>query len=240
MYIGGIPIVSLDRVYLEPDDSNIYFLDCTRLDGSSEVVSRLNPNESDSVKKQIFALSEKFRENKNTSIVLADDVVFSGSVLRNIIAEFNKNNIQVVGIRACVCTNSSFEYFNSLLKEGIKCGCLLGEDVVDQICERDFYFGIAQSGISVKKGDPIYKAPYFKPFGNPVERASIPKKFEEYFSSGCIIRSLALWDRVEKLTGREILIKDLPENILNTESNNGVVKVLKNTLRNRNINNIER
>ena len=66
---------------------------------------------------------------------------------------------------------------------GIKCDYLLGKDVIDQICERDFYFGIAQSGISIKNSNGlVFKAPYFKPYGNPIERASIPSEYEKYFS----------------------------------------------------------
>ena len=51
----------------------------------------------------------------------------------------------------------------------------MSKDIIDQICERDFYFGIAGSGISIKINEEIVKAPYFLPFGNPVERASIPQ-----------------------------------------------------------------
>ena len=35
-----IPIVTLDRIYIEPDDENIYFLDCTRVNGSKDLISR--------------------------------------------------------------------------------------------------------------------------------------------------------------------------------------------------------
>lgn len=230
MYIGGIPIVSLDSVYLDSNDKDIIFLDCTRLDGSSDLVSRINPNDKDSVNRQIKSISDLLKKNGSTSIILADDVVFSGSVLRSVSSIFRKNGINVVGIRACVSTDSAYSEF-SKLPLGIKCGCLMGPNVIDQICERDFYFGVAQSGISVNKDGVIYKAPYFKPFGDPVERASIPEENSDTFSKNCIIRSLALWDRIEKLSGREILIKDLPEVIQNTNDNSGVCKTLRKELK---------
>ena len=229
MFIGGIPIVSLDSVYLDSNDKDIIFLDCTRLDESNDLVSRINPNDKDSVSKQIKSISDDLKKNGTTSIVLVDDVVFSGSVLRSVSSLFKKNGINVVGIRACVSTDSAYLEF-SKLPLGIKCGCLMGPDVIDQICERDFYFGVAQSGISVNRDGIIYKAPYFKPFGDPVERASIPEENSDIFSKNCIIRSLALWDRIERLTGREILIRDLPEVIQNTDSNVGVCKTLKKEL----------
>ena len=66
-----------------------------------------------------------------------------------------KNNIEVVGIVSGVCTIDSYDYFNNNLKYGVSSGYLLGEDVIDQICERDFYFGIAQSGISIRKNNEM-------------------------------------------------------------------------------------
>ena len=64
-------------------------------------------------------------------------------------------------------------------------------------------------------------APYFEPYGNPCERASIPKEFEREFSRGCLERSLRLWD------GSNLLIRDLPEEIIGTNKNDEVVKVLR-------------
>lgn len=105
------------------------------------------------------------------------------------------------------------------------------KDVIDQICERDFYFGIAGSGISVQTGTKITKSPYFLPFGKPVERASIPKEYEQYFSNTCIARSITLWEEIERLSNKKILIKDLPEQITNTNPNDEVIKVLKKGLK---------
>ena len=164
-------------------------------------------------------------------IVLADDVVFSGSVLRSIIKLFKENDIEVIGISTCIARKDSYDYFNSTLKCGIKTGYLMEKDVIDQICERDFYFGIAGSGISVLTNSKVVKAPYFLPFGNPVERASIPERYEKYFSDSCISRSIALWNEIERLSKRKILIKDLPESIQNTSPNDEVIKTLKKGLR---------
>ena len=55
---------------------------------------------------------------------------------------------------------------------------------------------------SVKTGTKIVKAPYFLPFGNPIERASIPKEYEKYFSNSCINRSILLWQEIER--GRQL------------------------------------
>ncbi len=227
MYVGGIPIVSLDKIYLTEDQKNIIFLDCTRLDKSNNLVARNNINDLESVDKQIKIISDLLIKNNISDIVLADDVVFSGSVLKTIIEKFKNNNIQVIGIRSCISTISGYLYFNKTLPLGLKCGYLLDSDVIDQICERDFYFGIAQSGISTIKNQEIVKAPYFLPFGNPNERASIPKEYEKYFSEGCINRSLYLWQEIERLSGKNIYMRDLPEKINYTNNDDLVIKVLK-------------
>lgn len=120
-----------------------------------------------------------------TKIILVDDVVFSGSVLKDIINRFKSYNVEVVKIICCLSTIDAYNYFNQNLRYGIDTLFLM-DDIIDQICERDFYFGIAGSGILIKTCNNFYKAPYFKPFGNPNIRASIPKEYEDYFSISCI------------------------------------------------------
>jgi len=228
MYIWCIPIVSLDKIYLSIDNKNIMFLDCTRLDGSKELVSRNRTYTFNSVISQIKIISESLLNNGIRDIILADDVVFSGSVLRTVTNLFNQYNVRVVGIRSAISTCSSYQLFNETLPLGIKCGYLISEQVIDQICERDFYFGIAGSGISIVGNDnKIYKAPYFIPYGNPVARASIPEKNKITFSKNCLARSIILCEEIERLSKRKILIKDLPEIITNTNEFDGVVKTLK-------------
>ncbi|MBQ4031309.1 MAG: hypothetical protein II625_06110 [Bacilli bacterium] len=103
----------------------------------------------------------------------------------------------------------------------------MSNQVIDQICERDFYFGIAGSGISVKRDNEILKAPYFKPYGDPVNRSSIPTIEEQRFSLTCLRRSLELWQEIDRLNNQKTLIKDLPEKIINTNENDSVEYTLK-------------
>ncbi len=105
------------------------------------------------------------------------------------------------------------------------------KDIIDQICERDFYFGIAGSGISIQKGSEILKAPYFLPYGDPVTRASIPEQYQKYFSESCISRSISLWQEIESLSKRKIFIQELPEKINNTNSQEEVIKTLRKELK---------
>lgn len=224
------PIISLDKTYFRGENDS-YFLDCTRLDGSDQLISRKNLNDIDSVKKQIKEISEKLKANNTFEIFLVDDVAFSGNVLKSIIHNFSQNNITVLGIRVAISTKESYEYFNRHLKNGLKCGCMLEKDVIDQICERDFYFGIAQSGISIVNPiGKILKAPYFKPYGNPVVRASIPTESEDFFSIGCIMRSMYLWHCIEENSKKLVYIKDLPESIISTRQEDRVVNSLRKEL----------
>lgn len=107
----------------------------------------------------------------------------------------------------------------------------MNEEIIDQICERDFYFGIAGSGISIQKGTKILKAPYFLPYGDPVTRASIPPESAEYFSESCIKRSITLWEEIEKLSKRKVLIQELPEKINKTNEQEEVIKTLRKELK---------
>lgn len=219
-----IPIVTLDKIYIAPDEENIFFLDCTRVEGTNEIESR----RSESIDEQIKRISEQLGSRK---IVLADDVVFSGTVLRLLIDKLKKYNIEVIGIISSISTEKGYEYFNRTLCNGLKCSILLRDGVIDQICERDFFFGIAGSGIKVRTPRGIYKAPYFKPYGNPNIRASIPKEYESFFSKGCLERSIKMWEEIDRLKGKRTLMKELPERIINTNDEDEVVKVLKKEIR---------
>lgn len=224
LLVVNIPIVTLDKIYLEPDEQYIFFLDCTRVNGTNEIVSR----KSESLDSQIKRITEVLPSKE---IILADDVVFSGSVLRSIIKRFSDYGIKVVGIISSICSYEGYEYFNKSLKYGIKTKVLMLEDVIDQICERDFYFGVAGSGIMISTGDGMYKAPYFKPYGNPYERASIPLEYVDFFSRGCLERSLYLWEDMDNIRDSKTKILELPERIINTKENDEVVKTLKKEIK---------
>ena len=224
LLVVNIPIVTLDKIYLEPDEQYIFFLDCTRVNGTNEIVSR----KSESLDSQIKRITEVLPSKE---IILADDVVFSGSVLRSIIKRFSDYGIKVVGIISSICSYDGYEYFNKSLKYGIKTKVLMLEDVIDQICERDFYFGVAGSGIMISTDDGMYKAPYFKPYGNPYERASIPLEYVDFFSRGCLERSLYLWEDMDNIRDSKTKILELPERIINTKENDEVVKTLKKEIK---------
>lgn len=221
----------MDKIFIRENNKDKYFLDCTRLDGLNRVVSRTNPNDLYSVQKEILLLADYLKLNNIKEIILLDDVVFSGNVLKSIIEEFNINDIKVVGIRCSISTIKAFDYFNKTLPFGIKTGFILEENVIDQICERDFYYGIVQSGISVLKENKVLKAPYFLPFGNPNQRASIPKDKEKEFSIMCLENSKLIWKNIEDNANKYFYNKDLPEKICFADDDKKVLDTLEEGIR---------
>ncbi len=216
----NIPIVTLDKIYIKPDEENIFYLDCTRVNGTNEIIARKDESIDDQIKRICEVLKQK-------EIILADDVVFSGTVIKTIITKFKSYGVNVVELISSISTIGGYKYFNDNLRYGVRTNYLMLDDVIDQICERDFYFGIAGSGIS----DGLYKAPYFKPYGNPYERASIPIEYEREFSKGCLERSIILWEEIDRLKKVRTLIGELPEKIINTNIDEEVVKTLRREYR---------
>ena len=229
-YKDKYPIVSMDDIYVTCDNKRVFSLDCTRMSGSKDMVPRANPLDKDGVRKQILKLAETFISQNEKEIMLLDDVIFSGSVIEYISKLFKENGIDVVGAIAAISSIDGYTMFNNL-KEKVNCGYLMGKDVIDEICERDFYYGIAQSGMARLVDGKVYKAPYFMPFGDPVARASVPTDRKEYFSTMCVNLSLDLWEEIEKLSKREIMNNELPERILNTDYDEGVIKTLRKVLK---------
>lgn len=209
---------------MKPDEKEIFYIDCTRINGTGKITSR----KKESLEEQIIRISKQLPTKQ---IVLADDVVFSGSVLRKIIEMFESQGIKTIKVISAISTKESYDYFNDNLTCGLRTNFLLGDNIIDQICERDFYFGIAGSGILIPTTEGLKKAPYFEPFGNPVERASIPREFALQFSKGCINRSIELWKDIDSQKREKTKIEELPEPIVGTEKDEEVVKVLRKRLR---------
>ena len=227
-FISKLPIVTLDAIYLKPNNESIYFLDCTRLDIENNLVARNNMNDPYNVETQISKLSNLFKLQNQKEIIIADDVIYSGSVIEKITTLFNKYGIKVVSIIAAISTIEAKERLLKSKNTPIFTDIILGNTTIDQICERDFYFGIVGSGIATRTESKIIKkAPYFYPFGDPITRASIPKDKATYFSQNCLIRSLKLWESINKITTRYKLIKDLPEQIANTNPEEAIIYTLK-------------
>ena len=226
------PVVSLDRVYLSRHPKVVDFLDVTRIsnDGELKLTLRLNQHMCKSVEQGISILSNRIKtrtKRRTPEIALADDVIFSGDGIIDLAKMFYKNGVIVKQALAGICVKDTSEKLKTGGKISVKSGFVI-DNVHDQICERDFYFGIPHSGMMIqdKRGN-LLKCPYFLPFGEPGRRASIPSQNEVPFSISCINRSLSLWKKIEDLSHRKIGLHELPERISKAEGTSVVAALEK-------------
>lgn len=194
--VAGKPsVVSLERFYVDTS----WHLEISRAVDINLSDIGLKPRAgADSIDRQIAELAAKGLKE----IVIADDVLFSGGVLEVIRKIQNKG----IGVKEFICGISIGEGMEKLSDGGLKVSSVLHcEEVIDEICHRDFYAGVPYSGRMVINGkNENIGAPYFFPFGKPVEWASIPKERAEEFSMFCLRQSIMLWEYLEKRGGKSI------------------------------------
>lgn len=201
---SGLTCVTLDQVYYP----SIYGIDLTRkvdLMGEDKGVYRRFG--SPSFLKQLNDL--KMKEIKQ--ICLVDDVIFSGVLIERLVRVLSGFGITV----PMVCAGIGIaEGINRISKEKkIKIDCAkIYDDVVDEVCERDFYLGVPYSGRSVI-GDENMSLPYFLPYGKPGEWASIPPSFEIEFSKFCINQTISLFEEIEKVSNRKVCCSEIDRKI---------------------------
>lgn len=86
-------------------------------------------------------------------------------------------------------------------------------EVIDQICERDFYPGVPFSGRAHTPRVDV-QSPYVRPFGDPVMWASIPVEWYQRMSTFCLQQSVELFLAIENASGgRLVFTKDLDNRI---------------------------
>jgi len=210
-----LPVVSLDRAYLndETNQNIVGFLDINRAvdEKLRDIGLVCRPNSPD-IKTQINLLENLLNKTGTKRIALVDDVIFSGKGIINIINLLKERGILVEKVIAGIMIGNGLE---KLKHEGISTLWLeLCPEVVDEVCERDFLAGVPLSGRIILDGDgKLYSAPYFYPFGNPVEWASIPEKTAEDFSQFCVEQSTLLWGKIEKINNSTIPLKAIPRKL---------------------------
>lgn len=248
---SGEFIISLDCIYLSSENlkGKGMFLDTTRLYDLDKPYkapiqvprSVLKGGKAYPLDHQIAKISQKIKEKLGEfpEVILMDDVIFSGDGILKIVELLKKNGIQV---KKCIAGMILEQGEEKLKKAGITIERVSPiKECADQVCERDFYFGIPHSGVMIKKRGKIMKAPYFFPFGDPVARASIPEKMAVDFSLSCLKRSIRLYLEMENLSARRLQITELPERIYGTKPKEPVVVALQraqNWLKNKNMNTV--
>lgn len=202
---NGLFPVSLDRVYYQSNPR----LDLARVvddDGNSRGLGRRASTPT--LLKQFKTL----KEAGITEAALVDDVIFSGDLVERV-----ANSLERLGIRVPkVYTGIGIaEGVNKLTRAGRKVEWVkLYNEVIDEVCERDFYPGVPYSGRLLNTEGNV-GVPYILPFGKPIQWASIPKGNEIPFSQFCIDQTVRLFQEIEKVTGRVVRCMDLDRKVIN-------------------------
>jgi biotin operon repressor len=194
------PVVSLDKSY---------FFGRWQLEINRAVDARLNDQPDQprfgcqSVEKQINVL----RRAGLKVVTLVDDVIFTGQALAKLLHQLQRAGIEVETAIAGIAIKDGIRHLNQHGLE-VEAVCVF-EEVVDEICERDFYPGVPYCGRLVTNQMVETGAPYLLPFGQPQKWASIPLEHCAKFSRFCLEQSLELWREIERRSGRPVLCSDL-------------------------------
>jgi len=220
-----LPAISMDRVYIRTNPE----IQVARLVNEDLEDCSFGPRFGmPPIERQLMSVKEKHKE-----IALVDDVIFSGKVISQILLALEKIGVEVPIVVAGITIGEGAKR----LKEETNSVLLTiryYKDVIDEICERDFYPGVPLSGRLVKRWEreshfaicpaghseeyfnyhlvdtaKEMGAPYLYPFGKPHEWASIPKDEEKNFSVFCLQETIKLWDEIERLSGKTVRCCDL-------------------------------
>ena len=136
---------------------------------------------------------------------LVDDVIFSGESTMCLVALLAEKGITIKEVHAAIVIGNGH---NVVSRSGIKVsGVVTYDNVVDEVCERDFIIGIPYGGRAVI-GEPVRKSlHYVLPWGKPTEWASIPPKHAVSFSKRCLALSIDFWEMVNP----KIKLSEVPQ-----------------------------
>ncbi len=150
-------------------------------------------------------------------VALVDDVIFTGTLIGRVSDSLERMGIQV----PVVCGGIGVgEGIQSLQASGKKVECVRTyTKIVDEICERDFYPGVPQSG-RLLANDGNVGLPYVLPFGNPQKWASIPAQEEGRFSEFCLKQTKRLFEAIETFSGRSVNCEDLDRKVIGLPQDN--------------------
>ncbi|NCN58918.1 hypothetical protein COW99_04770 [Candidatus Roizmanbacteria bacterium CG22_combo_CG10-13_8_21_14_all_38_20] len=199
----GLPAISLDRVYFRSES----FLDITRqVENTGKDKGLGRRMGSPTLLQQFRAL----REQNISKVTLVDDVIFAGEQVTRISKMLERIGISVPVVCAGIGIGEGIEQLNNLGQE-VRC-VRQYKDVIDEICERDFYPGVPMCGRSIQ-GDNNIGVPYILPLGNPGKWASIPDQWQAPFSGFCIQQTVKLFEAIEIASGKEVQCRDLERKV---------------------------
>lgn len=144
------------------------------------------------------------------SVALVDDVIFSGSFLIRVLELLKKKGIEVSAVYTGIAIGSGMEKIRS---HGYSVECVrFFPEVVDEICERDFFPGVPLSGRTLR-GTQNVGIPYILPFGLMGKWASVSEEYEDVVSKRCIELTVQLFDQIGRSSGRLVRCLDLDRGV---------------------------
>lgn len=201
---SGLPAISLDRVYFT-SELNLEIARLVDKDGNDRGLGHRAGTPS------LMQQIRKLQTSGVREVVVVDDVVFTGALLESIIELLSRVDIRVPLVCAGIGIAEGINRINGTRRK-IHCVRTYGE-VIDEVCERDFYPGVPLSGRLLTGGDNA-GVPYLLPFGKPESWASIPSEHVAAFSRFCLHQTISLFDEVERSSGKPILCRDLGRKVV--------------------------
>lgn len=170
---NNLPIISLDTIYFSGDFS-IELTRSASLDGLDKGLRCRFGSES------LFKQLNVLKKSGIREVCLYDDVIFSGVLAERIIRLLSILGINVLKFYSGIGIQEGIDKIENLFSIEVNCSHTYNQ-VVDEVCERDFYLGIPYSGRSLIGGDN-FGLSYILPFGKPGTWASIPNEYHDFFN----------------------------------------------------------
>jgi len=215
--------LSLDRAYIPAVDSeNLAFY----VDSSRQVDNFLNSkglgtrsSQNQELQKQFFGISKIIGD---TEVVIFDDVAFGGDTILQL-AELAKNaGIRIARLDFGIATSEALEKIGTA---GYKSKSYRTySDLIDEVCERDFFVGSPLSGRTIQTSEGTKGIPYLKPFGKPDEWGSIPENESNDFSYFCLSVASAFWSESQGMNRNEITVSKLEKPPIGLDLQKPIVK----------------
>jgi len=213
----NLPVISLDPVYFQGD----YSLELTRnVDENGADQGLRHRFGSHPFLKQLSLL----KDTQVKDVCLVDDVIFSGVLTERVIRSLSHLGVNV----PVVCAGIGIqEGIDRITTSSRSIYCLKTyRDVMDEVCERDFYLGVPYSGRSLCNSQNI-GLPYILPYGKPDKWASIPVLSQKPFSEFCTKQTIVLFEEIEKSSERVIDCSDIGRKVFNQPEKGRYVDFLK-------------
>lgn len=202
------PLLSLERAYLETP----FKLEVSRcVDEHNADAGLYSRNGAPRLHAQLTAL----RAANVLTVSVVDDVIFSGGFLLRILELLEKTGIEVAAVYTGIAIGSGI---GKVRAAGYRVECVrFFPEVVDEVCERDFFPGVPLSGRTLRGAQNI-GIPYILPFGLMDKWASISGEHEKSVSKRCVDLTVMLFDEIDRVSGRPVLCSDLERGVLGIAS----------------------